>query len=271
MHMTRYRGPRTEKAIRDFVKRRELPIVTHIETAQLETLKEINDIVVVAYLPPDSPTLLSIFTSIASQHHFDFVFGYTTSASDASKENLPVPSIKIFKNADDDHRILNGAFTASSLSNFLTTAVPKVIRDFREKDLETFMQRDKLTLYIFTSSEDQACALRTGLTPLAKKYEKYVVFAVADGEKHKEMASNFLARFDAGGVGGGLKMPGVVVHAPLNDNVFMYARGKEIEQEVVESMLVTILQGKARSGDVFGREASDVEEGGREEWGHDEL
>lgn len=41
----------------------------------------------------------------------------------------------------------------------------------------------------------------------------------------------------------------------MNDNVFTYSQGREIVAEVVENMLLTILQGEATSGQIFGREA----------------
>lgn len=60
--------------------------------------------------------------------------------------------------------------------------------------------------------------------------------------------------------------PAVVVHAPVNGNIFTHKRGKKIEVNGVEEMLVTILQGKARNGQVFGEQ----DEGGAG-GGHDEL
>lgn len=50
------------------------------------------------------------------------------------------------------------------------------------------------------------------------------------------------------------KFPALAVHAPMNDNVFTYSQGRKIVAEVVENMLLTILQGEATSGQVFGSE-----------------
>jgi hypothetical protein len=50
----------------------------------------------------------------------------------------------------------------------------------------------------------------------------------------------------------------LVVHAPINDSVFLYRQGRKIERSVVEAMLTTILQGKAKSHQVFGSEAEKV-------------
>ena len=267
--MTQYRGPRTQKAIQGFVKRREVPVVTQIEGAMMGQFNRVDDVVVVAYLSKDDATLLEGFRTVARELHRDYVFGHTDDASLAAAENLSVPSIKVFKNADNDHRTLSGTFTSTSLASFLDTAVPTVIRDFSEKQIDTFMQRDKLTVYIFTATDSQATSLRQNLTPLAKKYEKYVVGAIADVSRHGEMATNFLVRFGVEETE--MKTPCVVVHAPLNDNVFLYEPGKKIEVVVLEGMLMGILQGKAKSGDVFGKEAADMEGEEGQEGGHDEL
>jgi len=74
------------------------------------------------------------------------------------------------------------------------------------------------------------------------------------------MAQNFGLDVDKG-------FPALVVHAPMNDNVFVYRQGRVIERSVVEDMLTRILQGKAKAGEVFGDEAQVEKRGG----GHDEL
>jgi hypothetical protein len=259
-NMARYRGSRTQNAIKGWINRKELPIVSHVTPEDLEAFTQTDDIVIIAYLPPSSPHLIDTFTSIAQQHHTSHVFGYTTTPSTSA------PSIKVFKNPDADHRLLTGPFTPASLQTFLATAIPPVIRTFREKELEIFMQRDKLTVYIFTPPPPAATTLLRSLTPLAKKYAKFATFAIADSVKQAEMATNFLGRF---GRDGGIKT-GVVVHAPMNDNVFMYQAGRKIEVKELEEMLMTILQGKAKSGDVFGSGAEDGD-GDEGEGGHDEL
>jgi hypothetical protein len=54
-------------------------------------------------------------------------------------------------------------------------------------------------------------ALRHELTPIAKKYEQYVTFGVADSIEYGPMATSFNL---ANG-----RFPAVAVHAPMNDNV----------------------------------------------------
>lgn len=53
--------------------------------------------------------------------------------------------------------------------------------------------------------------------------------------------------------------PALAVHAPMNDNVFTYLQGRKITAKIVEDMLMTILQGGATSGQVFGQEALEME------------
>lgn len=61
--------------------------------------------------------------------------------------------------------------------------------------------------------------------------------------------------------------PTIVVHAPMNDHIFKYRQGNEIDATSVESMLTTILQGKAADGQVF----EGIGDARREGEGHDEL
>lgn len=75
---------------------------------------------------------------------------------------------------------------------------------------------------------------------------------MADAVEYAPMAQNF-----------GLsehKFPALVVHAPMNDNVFAYRQGRQIQASTVEAMLTTILQAKATSGQVFGDDAPEMVE-----------
>ncbi|KAF1973168.1 hypothetical protein BU23DRAFT_465354 [Bimuria novae-zelandiae CBS 107.79] len=248
----RYRGRKTEHAIRSFLTKHEYPTIYRISSEdQLRDFKKVDDVVIVAFLPADQDDPLQIYYSIAEQHHEDFVFGYTYYASIAEKEAVTVPSIKCYKNTDGDHKLLKGAFTAADVEAFLSTATKTIIGDFSERNMEAYMAPGKLSAYIFATTEDEARALRHELTSLAKKFEQYVTFGVADAVEYAPMAKNF------GLVEG--RFPALAVHAPMNDNVFTYLQRRVIRVDVVEGMLMTILQGKATTGQVFGANAPEME------------
>ena len=91
---------------------------------------------------------------------------------------------------------------------------------------------------------------------------------VADAYEYAPMAGNFGLKLEGG------SLPVLAVHAPMNDHVFSYDQRKKIEKREVEAMLVTILQGKAQNGQVFGEGADDADRVGDEaqtERSHDEL
>jgi protein disulfide-isomerase A1 len=259
LQSTRYRGPKTPGAIRSFVKKRELPVLSHLEASDSRLWRE-DSIVVVAFLSPDDTISLRTLETIANRHHFDFVFGYVTDASIAEKKKVGIPSIVCYRNNDGDNVILENTFSEASIESLLLAAKKSWIKDFHEKDVDTFMQRDKLTVYIFVTSSSDTTALRHELTPLANKYQQYVIFGIVDTGRYSEMPANF-----------GVEIRGdqtLIVHAPINDEVFMYKSGKRLERVVVERMLMKILEGKASGGEIFGEEAEMDVKG---EKGHDEL
>jgi protein disulfide-isomerase A1 len=266
MKTTRYRGPRSVQAIQSFIKKRELPILSEIKDSETD-IRSIDSIVFVAYLLPTDTDLLTTYTAIAQKHHLDFVFAYTTNpafTSDVGK--VSAPSIVCYRNLDNDTLHLSGRFTTGDIENFLLAAKKSAIKDFREKDVEVFMQRDKLTVYIFTSSTSHK-AIRHELTPTAQQYEKYVVFAIVDLARYPDMPANFGIENMKGGTA-------MVVHAPGNDQIFRYEQGKKIERGGVEDMLVTILEGRAVDGQIFGEDSEDLNDGedqAEAEGGHDEL
>ena len=104
--------------------------------------------------------------------------------------------------------------------------------------------------------------MRHELTAIAKKFEQFVTFGVvADMVEYAPMANNFGVSEDA--------LPALVIHAPMNDNIFVYRQGRKIQASTVEAMLMTILEAKAISGQVFGEDAPEMEEA--DGTGHDEL
>lgn len=117
-------------------------------------------------------------------------------------------------------------------------------------------------MYIFVAVWEQEKELRHILTPLAKKYAKYVTFAVTDALEYAPMAANFGLQVPAqeGQQGEEELWPAIVVHAPVNDNTFLYKQGSRVKADSVETMLTKILQAKAKTGEVF-----------ESEQGHDEL
>jgi protein disulfide-isomerase A1 len=258
MHMSRYRGPKTSKALLSLVKRRELPALSHLQKASDMDFRRVDPFVLVAFLAPDDASHLATFEALAQKHYFDFAFGYTTNTAFAEKEGVYPPSIIAYRNEDRDNVILGGAFTYKDAENFLAaTKTSRVIKDFREKDVDIFMQRDKLTVYIFTRVPDEVTKIRRELIPVAKKYERFVTFAVVDVGRYAEMPQNF-----------GIEMKedeAVVVHAPGNDNLFFYKQGDLIKEKCIENMLLAILEGRASQGEVFGSVVNDAEER------HDEL
>lgn len=244
---TRYRGPRTPKALLSFLRKRELPVLTQLKDGE-ERFRQIDDIVFLAILDESDKAHLDTYSAVAHKHHLDYVFAYTTDPLIASKEKVRAPTVICYRNNDGDNTMLDGAFTAADAEKFVLKSRDSVIKEFREKDMETFMQRDKLTVYLFARSAEVARAMRHRLVDVAKALEKYVTFATVDVERYAEMPANF-----------GTEMNGevvVVVHAPMNDNLFFYKRGKVVEKEGVEDMLMTILEGRAVEGQVFGEGAS---------------
>ncbi|KAH7389611.1 hypothetical protein DE146DRAFT_171218 [Phaeosphaeria sp. MPI-PUGE-AT-0046c] len=260
---TRYRGPRTSKALLSFVKKRELPVLTQLERGDMN-FRRIDDVVFIAMLDPADKHHLDIFTTIAQKHHFGYVFGYTTDLTIAEKEKVQAPSVICYRNNEGDNIILGGAFTEHDAENFVVASRDTFIKEFKEKHVEDFMQRDKLTVYIFTRTPEVSRTMRHRLLELAMQVRQVVTFAIVDVRRYPDMPRNF-----------GTEMSGevvLVVHAPMNDDVFFYKKGKKIEKQVVEEMLITILHGKASQGQLFGEEADDVELETREEdGGEDEV
>ncbi|KAF2994262.1 hypothetical protein E8E13_002072 [Curvularia kusanoi] len=260
LKQARYRGPRTSRSLLSFLKKRELPVLTRLSDGE-ENFQRNDDIVFVAILNETDKAHLDTYTAIAHKHHLGFVFAYATDPSIAEKEKVRAPTIICYRNNDGDNIMLEGAFTEAEAEKFVLSSKDSVMKEFREKDMDLFMQRDKLTVYVFARTPEVSRTMRHRLIGVAMALQKHVTFATVDVGRYAEMPQSFGTEM-TGDVG-------LVVHAPMNDNVFFYKKGKKIENGLVEDMLLTILKGKAVQDQVFGENAEDIELVVRE--GHDEL
>lgn len=141
--LKRYRGRKTERAIRSFLVKHEQAIPSFIGDVQaLSGFKKVDDLVIVAFLNDEWSELNEVFHSVAAKYYENFVFGSTHGKNVkemADAEGLTVPSIVCYKNADGDHKVLNGVFTERDVEAFLATAPKMVIGDFSERNVEAYM------------------------------------------------------------------------------------------------------------------------------------
>jgi hypothetical protein len=135
----RYRGRRTKHAIRSFILKHELPVLTHVQPSDLNEFKKVDDIVIVAYLRPDQTALLNVFRSVAEKHYPGLVFGYSTDIATADAEGLAMPAIVCYKNIDGDNKVMNGHFKEEDVEAFLKIAAKDVIGEVNERNMDVFM------------------------------------------------------------------------------------------------------------------------------------
>jgi hypothetical protein len=138
--LIRYRGRKTEHAIRSFLLKYEHAKVTNIgDSEHLSEFKKIDDVMIVAYVSGEWNEPKRIFLDIAEKYYEKFIFGFSQDKEIADIEGFTIPSIVCYKNTDGDHKILKGDFTEEDVEAFLVTAPKMVIGDFSERDMEAYM------------------------------------------------------------------------------------------------------------------------------------
>ncbi|KAF2490978.1 hypothetical protein BU16DRAFT_565901 [Lophium mytilinum] len=267
-----YRGPRKAPAIVSYMIKEQLPSVTHVDEDSIAEFREIDGVVIVAYLDPEDAELIDTFSTYAREHHDDFVFGIATEAQLAKVDGLPVPSVTVFKIREGDNTALNGRFDQDSLGKFLAMATPSVIGEITKRNIDTYMSAGKPIAYIFVNSEDDKVDLRRELTPVAKKYGQYMAFGLIDAAEYSHMATNMDLR---PGI-----FPAFVIHDVRTNDVFPFDQRKMITAAAIEGLIMDMAQGKIKAGPVaddrpFEEGLFEVDEDGLDETNlaqkHDEL
>ena len=95
-------------------------------------------------------------------------------------------------------------------------------------------------MYFFAKTEEKRSEFKSSLKALAKKYEEYLSFVTVDANEYAEMAPALGLRPDI--------FPALAVQNPSVGQVFPYEQGMKITEQVVETFVLDIVEGRIQPG-----------------------
>jgi len=117
------------------VTKHEVPILTHVVPSTYVKFKEIDDIVVIAYLSPAHITELEALRNTAEKHYESFVFGYVIDKKREGEE----PTVVAHKNTGGYDLPMDGFICEQNLEFLLEYAKEDEIGRFSEKTMNDYM------------------------------------------------------------------------------------------------------------------------------------
>jgi protein disulfide-isomerase A1 len=150
-----YDGGRTADAIVTWINKKSGPAVQIIETvAELDALKEKNEVVIVAYLNDVSGDNHKAFEGVASKDDLN-VYVATSNSALVSASGKAAPHVMLFKQFDEGQNAFSGAFNQNELSDFVKeNSMPLVVTFSQESASKIFGGDIKVHVLVFSNEEE---------------------------------------------------------------------------------------------------------------------
>jgi protein disulfide-isomerase A1 len=112
-------------------RRESLPVVSEVTPTNHADFINIDEIVVIAYLPSDSE-FAQIFNTVAEKQHVDYVFGLSIDPANAEAANVSPPAIVVYRTFDEPRTEFPNpvsGFSVEEISDWLTElSIPAIHR-----------------------------------------------------------------------------------------------------------------------------------------------
>ncbi|KAF9425350.1 protein disulfide-isomerase precursor [Podila epigama] len=144
-----YRGPRDAEGIVSYLRRHSQPALRTLSAENAAHFSTKDPIVVLGVLPADSEKR-EILARVAESLREDFTFGVVEESAD-----IKAPGIVLYSGFGEDKNVLEGDFTAESLTEFITSnSVPqnnnglvKVVVSNNYKEIVENLKKDVLIVF----------------------------------------------------------------------------------------------------------------------------
>lgn len=102
--------------------KQSLPAVSPVTEDNLEEVKTMDKIVIIAYIAPDDKASNETFTTLAESLRDVYVFAGTNDAALAKAEGVKQPAIVLYKDFDEKKAVFDGKFEKDDILSWAKTA-----------------------------------------------------------------------------------------------------------------------------------------------------
>lgn len=119
--------------------KQSLPAVSPVTEENLEEVKALDNIVVVAYIASDDKASTESFSSFAETQRDNFLFGSSDDAALAKAEGVKQPSIVLYKDFDEKKAIYDGKIEDEAILSWVKTASTPLVGELGPETYSKYM------------------------------------------------------------------------------------------------------------------------------------
>jgi protein disulfide-isomerase A1 len=119
--------------------KQSLPAVSTATQENLEELKTMDKIVIVAYISSEDKTSNQTFTAVAESQRDNYLFAGSNDAALATTEDTKQPSIVLYKDFDERKALFDGEFDEEAITNWIKTASTPLVGEVGPETYSGYM------------------------------------------------------------------------------------------------------------------------------------
>lgn len=135
----------TERSMTSYLIRQTLPQVSNVNAENFKELTSLGVTTLIAYIPEEEVSYRDAFTSIASSHRGETIFGLTTDARlltpPAKEKDATSPFVMLYNPLDHLPAVSKKAFSKREVAKWLESASTPLIGKF---SLETYYEYNEV-------------------------------------------------------------------------------------------------------------------------------
>ncbi|OAQ32108.1 protein disulfide isomerase [Linnemannia elongata AG-77] len=180
-----YQGARKADAIVSYLKKQNLPPVSDLTAETLEAFSKSDKVVIVGVLPKGDERREEL-ERIAKIYRDDYVFGVIESSDEVASGS----GVVLFKQFDEGKNVLDGAFDAESLVEFIKENAVPTMDEIGPNNYARYMDSGLPLAYLFFATPEQRSQYSTEIEAVAKSFKGKMNFAYIDASKFGAHAAN---------------------------------------------------------------------------------
>jgi len=234
-----YQGVRKSAAIVSYMIKQSLPAVSTATQENLEELKTMDKIVIIAYLSSEDKTSNQTFTTVAESQRDSYLFAGSNDAALAKTEDTKQPSIVLYKDFDEKKSVFDGDFDEETITNWIKTASTPLVGEVGPETYSGYMSAGIPLAYIFAETEEERQQLAIDFKPIAEKHRGKVNIATIDAKSFGAHAGNLNLDPE--------KFPCFAIQDTVTNAKYPYDQSKEVNAKDIAQFVQDVIDGKVEA------------------------
>ena len=235
---TPYEGSRESKGIISYMKRLARPAVTKVTDDNIESFKEADSLVIVAFIDAEDEKSLQEFKGLAEAQKINYAFGVSSDEDVARAEGIEeFPAVVVYKTFEEARTVYPGEFSAPEITKFIARESVPILGEIGPETYSSYFRSGLPIGFLFVTEENKDDIVEE-LLPIAKKFKDHVVIATIDAVKFGSHASN--VNLEVG------KWPSFSIHDLVKNLKYPFSQENDLESKALEEFLDEFASGSLK-------------------------